>query len=99
MSDSRASAWSVSRASCAVIASKPMASTYSIAALRPMASMIAGVPASNLWGISAQVLRSKLTEPIMSPPPMKGGMASKSSRRAHSTPMPVGPYSLCPVNR
>ena len=68
-----------------------------MAASSPIASMIGGVPASNLCGTSAQVLRSNVTEEIMSPPPRKGGIASSSSRRAHSTPMPVGPYSLWPV--
>ena len=56
-----------------------------------------GVPASNLCGTRAQVVCSKLTLPIMSPPPMNGGIASSSSIRPHSTPIPVGPYSLCPV--
>jgi hypothetical protein len=35
----------------------------------------------------------------MSPPPRKGGIASSSAALAYSTPMPVGPYSLWPVNR
>ena len=31
---------------------------------------------------------------IISPPPMNGGMASSSSARAQSAPMPVGPQHL-----
>ncbi len=68
-----------------------------MARFSPIASTIGGVPASNLCGTCAQVERSKLTLPIMSPPPMNGGIASSSAMRPHSTPMPVGPYSLWPV--
>ena len=41
-----------------------------------------GVPASNLYGSSFQVLCSNVTELIMSPPPMNGGIASSSARLA-----------------
>ena len=36
------------------------------------------------------------TTPIMDPPEMNGGMASSSSRRPQSTPIPLGPSILCP---
>ena len=38
-----------------------------------------GVPASNLYGSTFQVLFSKVTEAIMSPPPRNGGIASSSA--------------------
>jgi hypothetical protein len=50
-----------------------------------------GVPASNLYGRSFQVERSKVTLRIMSPPPMNGGIASSRAAFPSSTPMPVGP--------
>ncbi len=34
----------------------------------------------------------------MSPPPCQGGIASSSDARPYSTPMPVGPKTLCPEN-
>ena len=43
-----------------------------------------------------KVERSIQTLSIISPPPRKGGMASSSSRRAHSTPIPDGPSILWP---
>ena len=45
----------------------------------------------------AQVECSSSTALIMDPPPMNGGISSSSSRRAHSTPIPVGPTSCGPV--
>ena len=39
-----------------------------------------------------------MTVSIISPPPRNGGSASSSSWRPHSTPMPVGPHILWPVN-
>ena len=57
---------------------------------------MSGVPASNLLGSCAYVVFSNVTDSIMSPPPMNGDIASSSSRRPHSTPMPVGPKSLWP---
>ena len=54
-----------------------------------------GVPASNLYGISFQVERSRVTVRIMSPPPMNGCMVSSTSIRPQSTPTPVGPSILC----
>ena len=61
-----------------------------------MASAMAGVPASNFHGSSFQLDWRRCTSRIMSPPPMNGGMAFSSSRRPHSTPMPVGPSILWP---
>ena len=34
---------------------------------------------------------------IISPPPRKGGMSCRCSRRAHNAPVPVGPHILWPV--
>ena len=45
---------------------------------------------------AAQVERSSVTVAIMSPPPCHGGIRSSSAARPYSTPMPVGPNSLCP---
>ena len=59
---------------------------------------MSGVPASNFHGMSFQSERRRWTSRIMSPPPMNGGIASSSSRRAHSTPEPVGASALCPEN-
>jgi hypothetical protein len=50
-----------------------------MAAPRPTASAMAGVPASNLAGTSAQVERSSPTLRIMPPPPSAGGIASSSA--------------------
>ena len=41
--------------------------------------------------------RSPPTVRIMWPPPMNGGISSSSARRPCSTPIPVGPYALWPV--
>ena len=68
-----------------------------MAAASPMASAIGGVPASNFHGMSLGVHPSRRTSRIISPPPRNAGMASSSSARAHSTPMPVGPSILWPV--
>ena len=57
-----------------------------------------GVPASNLCGGAANVVPLKRTSRIISPPPKNGGIASRCSRFAHSTPVPVGPSILCPVS-
>ena len=59
---------------------------------------MSGVPASNLWGTSLNVVWRRWTSRIISPPPMNGGIASRSSRRAHSAPEPVGPSALWPEN-
>ena len=39
---------------------------------------------------------SSVTSRIIWPPTMKGGRAASASRRPHSTPIPVGPYTLWP---
>ena len=59
-----------------------------------MASVIGGVPASNLAGTGAGVKPSRRTSAIMLPPPRNGGVASSSSARPHSAPMPDGPHIL-----
>ena len=59
-----------------MIQSKPMPRMKRIAAASPIAPSMCGVPASNLYGSTFQVLFSKLTEEIMSPPPRNGGIAS-----------------------
>ena len=69
-------------------------SRYSTAAPNPIASVIGGVPASNLAGTGAVVNPSRRTSAIMLPPPRNGGIASSSSMRPHSTPMPDGPHIL-----
>ena len=66
----------------------------STAAPNPMASVIGGVPASNLAGTGAGVKPSRRTSAIMLPPPRNGGVASSSSARPHSAPMPDGPHIL-----
>ena len=68
-----------------------------MAAPSPMTSAMGGVPASNFQGMSLAVQPSRRTSRIISPPPRKAGMASSSSSRAHSTPIPVGPSILWPV--
>ena len=52
------------------------------------------VPASNFHGRSFHLEPESFTSRIISPPPRNGGMASNSSRRPHSAPMPVGPSIL-----
>ena len=54
-------------------------SRYSIAAPKPIAPAMCGVPASNLNGRRLNVVRSIVTVSIISPPPCHGGIAS--SRR------------------
>ena len=66
----------------------------STAAPKPIASVIGGVPASNLAGTAAGVNPSRRTSEIMLPPPRNGGVASSSSARPHSAPMPDGPHIL-----
>ena len=44
--------------------------------------------------LGAGVKPSRRTSAIMLPPPRNGGIASSSSSRPHSTPMPVGPHIL-----
>src|SRR5580658_8954696 len=60
----------------------PTPSRYSIAASRPTASAMGGVPASNFHGTSLVVKPSRRTSRIISPPPRNGGIASSSSGRA-----------------
>ena len=47
-------------------------------------------------GTSVHSCRSRVTLLIMLPPVRKGGMASSSSRRPHSAPIPDGPSILWP---
>ena len=68
-----------------------------MAAAKPTASAIAAVPASNLCGISFQLVFSTVTLRIMWPPSSNGDMASSSSARPQSAPIPVGPQSLWAV--
>jgi hypothetical protein len=65
---------------------------------KAIASAMFGVPASNLYGNAFHSLFSNVTLLIMSPPPRKGGIASRIDSRPYNTPMPVGPYTLWPVN-
>ena len=65
-----------------------------MAASSPAASAIGIIPASNLCGGGANVEWSIQTLSIISPPPRNGGISSSSSRRPHSTPIPVGPQHL-----
>ncbi len=74
----------------------PRSSRKSTAARSPTASAIGGVPASNFAGTGAVVKPSRVTLSIMLPPPRNGGIASSSSMRPHSTPMPDGPHILWP---
>ena len=57
-----------------------------------------GVPGSNLCGGSLKVVPSNDTLRIISPPPMKGGIASRCARFAINAPVPVGAKSLWPVS-
>src|SRR3990170_1126950 len=61
----------------------------------PTASPIGGVPASNVYGSSFQVVFPTVTFRIISPPKLKGDILSSSSARPHRTPTPVGPQTLC----
>jgi hypothetical protein len=79
------------------ICSIPSDWIQSTAAPSPIASAICEVPASNFHGRSVHVDSFAATVRIMCPPPMNGGISSSSSRRPWSTPIPVGPYALCPV--
>ena len=63
------------------MASNPIFLTKPIAAARPIGPEMWGVPASNLYGSTFQVVFSKVTELIMSPPPRNGGIASSTSSR------------------
>src|SRR5579883_2352082 len=69
-----------------------------MAAPRPTASAMGGVPASNFQGSSLGSKPSRRTSLIIEPPPRKGGISSSRDRRPHSTPIPVGPSILWPVN-
>src|SRR5581483_11720027 len=57
----------------------------------PLAGAIGGVPASKRGGGARKVAVSSVTCSIIWLPVMNGGIDSRSSRRPHSTPMPVGP--------
>ena len=69
----------------------PISESQSTAAPSPIASATCEVPASYFHGSSIQVDESRSTCLIMCPPPMNGGIASSSSTRPCSTPIPVGP--------
>ena len=69
-----------------------------MAAPNPMASVMGGVPASNLAGTGAVVKPSSVTSLIIEPPPRKGGISSSSVALPQSAPIPVGPHSLCDEN-
>src|SRR3954452_4984768 len=90
-SSSRSSAYCTSADSWASTASMPSPSSQRIAAPSPAASTYGEVPASNFHGSAFQRDSKKSTREIMSPPARNGGISSSSSRRAYSTPMPVGP--------
>jgi DNA invertase Pin-like site-specific DNA recombinase len=60
--------------------SMPSASSQSIAAPRPTAPEMLGVPASKRHGRSFQVLPENDTVRIMSPPPCQGGMSCSTAR-------------------
>src|SRR3972149_5424678 len=65
-----------------------------MAAPKAMTSAMLGVPASNFQGTSFQVAPSRVTRRIISPPPRKGSISSRSSRRGERTPTPGGPHNL-----
>ena len=90
-------AWSraPSTLSYASTLSMPMSIMKSHARPSPMASAMAGVPASNLDGGAANVVFSSVTTSIISPPPIQGGMDSSASDVPHRKPIPVGPHILC----
>ena len=70
------------------------------AAPRPMAPAALGVPAPNRCAPVARCASSSAasvpTPCAMLLPPCQGGIASRIERRAHSTPIPIGPSILCP---
>ena len=68
----------------------PTPSSQRSAEAMPIACAIAGVPASNRAGGSAQVVPCLVTLRIIEPPPRKGGIARSRSSRAQSAPIPVG---------
>ncbi len=65
-----------------------------MAAPRPTAPAMSGVPASNLYGRRLYVVRSIVTVSIISPPPCHGGIASRRRSLPYSTPMPGRPEHL-----
>ena len=77
----------------------PSALRYSAATPSPIASPTAGVPASNFQGMSFNSHRRRWTSRIISPPARNGGIASSSSRRAHSAPEPIGAEHLVAAER
>ena len=90
-SASRSRAKSAISRSCATADSMPSPPSHRNAAAIPIAWAIAGVPASNRAGGSAQVVPALVTLRIIEPPPRNGGISRSSSCRAQSAPMPVGP--------
>src|ERR1700721_4231851 len=66
-----------------------------MAADRPAACAAAGTPGSNRAGGGRKVLPSIRTTSIIDPPVRNGGIASSSSARPYSTPIPNGPSILC----
>ena len=90
--------WSVRASSWARMRSMPISPKYPMAAIRPIASAIGGVPASKRAGGGAGRNESSFTSKIMPPPPRNGAISSNSEARPHRTPMPVGPIILWPEN-
>src|SRR3989442_6189220 len=68
--------------------------TYAIAARNPIGPATFGVPAPYLSAACSYCADSTSTSCAMLDPSWYGGIASSSSRRAHSTPTPIGPSIL-----
>ena len=65
--------------------------------LRSVLSMARSIVSSSARASSSpESPASKVTVVIMSPPPCQGGISSSNDSLPYSTPMPVGPYILCP---
>ncbi|MNC49517.1 hypothetical protein D3C75_987010 [compost metagenome] len=67
-----------------------------MAAPKPTAPAIIGVPPSNFQGSSFQEESYKSTKSIISPPNSMGSIFSSSSFLPYRAPMPVGAHILCP---
>ena len=84
-------AYAASSSSHAAIAGKPEGVQVVDGGAQATAPSTFGVPASNFQGRSFQVDFSSETDRIISPPPIQGGMASRSFSLPYRAPMPIGP--------
>src|SRR3990172_6312170 len=78
--------------------SKPISEKNFTASARPTAPPTFGVPASHLATPSAHVHLSYSTFVIIPPPNLTGSRLFNNDFLPQSTPVPIGPYILCPEN-